>query len=94
MTKPLSPTQAGILSTAAQHPVQLAEASPNLPAAARNAVIQSMLKAGLLEEVPDPEGDTAVALRITPAGLRAVGAPVTVRTGGEVAADTREGREG
>ena len=94
MTKPLSPTQAGILSTAAQHPAQLAEAPPNLPAAARNAVLQSMLRAGFLEEVSNPEGDPAMVLRITPAGLRAVGAPVTVKVSRGVAADAQEGREG
>ncbi|MFC0386876.1 DUF3489 domain-containing protein [Muricoccus vinaceus] len=94
MTKPLSPTQAIILTAAAQHPARLAEAPRNLPAAARNAVLQSMLRAGFLEEVSNPEGGPAMVLRITPAGLKAVGAPVTVKTGQRVTADAQEGGEG
>ncbi|MFH5927571.1 hypothetical protein, partial [Roseomonas sp. SXEYE001] len=87
MTKPLSPTQLQILTAAAQSPARLAEAPPNLPAAARTAVFQSMLRAGLLEEVPAPDGGTTIALRITAAGLAAVGAPDAAET----AADVQEG---
>ncbi|MFC0386838.1 DUF3489 domain-containing protein [Muricoccus vinaceus] len=94
MTKPLSPTQAITLTAAAQHPARLAEAPRNLPAAARNAVLQSMLRAGFLEEVSNPEGGPAMVLRITPAGLRAVVAPVSVKVGRGVAADALESREG
>ena len=83
MTK-LSDTQRVILSRAAQHPENLAEAPASLPAAARLAVIRSMLKHGLLEEVPAPRAHLAltwrqgedgahIALRITDAGLRAIG---------------------
>lgn len=70
MTKLLFPTQLQILTAAAQHPARLPEASSNLPAAARNAVLRSMLRAGLLEEVSGAEG---TVLRITEAGLAAVG---------------------
>jgi hypothetical protein len=65
MRKPLSPTQLQILASAAQHPARLAVAPPNLPAAARNAVFQSMLRAGLLEEV---SCDGGIVLRITEIG--------------------------
>jgi hypothetical protein len=54
MMKPHSPTQAQILTTAAQHPAGLAVTPSNLPAVACNAVIRSMLAAGPLEEVPAP----------------------------------------
>jgi hypothetical protein len=91
MTKPLSPTQAQILTSAAQHPERLAEAPPNLPAAARNAVFQSMLKAGLLEEV---SADNCTALCITSAGLAALDAPAASETGGETVVGAQEGREG
>ncbi len=83
MTK-LSDTARVILRHAAQHPDSLAEAPASLPAAARIAVIRSMLKHGLLEEVPAPrehadlawrkdDNGEPIALRITEAGLRAVG---------------------
>ena len=83
MTKLLSPTQAQILTSAAQHSEGLADAPPNLPAAARNAVFQSMLRAGLLEEATANEG---AMLRITKAGLAAAGAPSQ--------AEPQEGRGG
>jgi hypothetical protein len=80
----LSNTQRLILTAAAQHDARLAAAPPSLPAAARNAVFRSMLKHGLLTEVPAPaeyvglgwrqdEADTWIALRLTDAGLRAIG---------------------
>lgn len=56
MTRPLSPTQAQIHRAAAQHRAGLAEAPPNLPGAARNTVLHSMLKVCVLEEVPDAAG--------------------------------------
>jgi hypothetical protein len=83
MTK-LSDTQSIILSQASQHEALLASAPKSLPAAARQAVLRSMLKNQLLEEVPasaeyrdlgwrqDEEG-AWVALRITADGLRATG---------------------
>ncbi|HYI82820.1 MAG TPA: hypothetical protein VEX11_06365 [Acetobacteraceae bacterium] len=80
----LSATQSLILSEASQHPGRLATAPKTLPAAARNAVFRSMLKKGLLEEcaVPREYADLAwredvdgsrTAVRITVAGLRAIG---------------------
>ena len=90
MTKPLSPTQAQILASAAQHPACLAEAPTNLPAAARNAVFQSMLRAGLLEEVSGSEG---AMLRITEAGLAAAGVPGISDPAEEVVVGPQEGRE-
>ena len=95
MTKSISPTQAQILATAAQHPAVLAEAPPNLPAAARNAVFQSLLRAGLLEEVSAADEEVRRAFRITAAGLAAVGAAASpVEAMGEAATDTRRGRAG
>ncbi|MCR0985739.1 MarR family winged helix-turn-helix transcriptional regulator [Roseomonas populi] len=81
--KALSPTQAQILATAAQHSAQLAEAPSNLPATARNSVFQSMLRAGLLEEMPAPNGGMPKMLRITAAGLATIGEPSVAEAGGE-----------
>jgi hypothetical protein len=82
---PLSDTQRQILTAAAQHEARLATAPDGLPAAARNAVFRSMIKHGLLAEIPAPqeyigrgwrqdEACAWIALRITDAGLRAIGA--------------------
>jgi hypothetical protein len=90
-SKPLSPTQTQIVSAAVQHPERLAEAPPNLPVAARNAVLQSMLRAGLLEEVPGAEG---TALRITEVGLAALGERSTAETAGEGDVEAQEGKVG
>jgi hypothetical protein len=84
----LSDTQRQILAAAAQHDTRLATAPPSLPAAARNAVFRSMIKNGLLTEVPVPseyvglgwrqdEAGAWIALRITNAGLRAIGEDTT-----------------
>jgi len=54
MTMKLSGTQRVILSKAAQHDALLAQPSAKLPAAARQAVLRSLIGKGLLEEVPDP----------------------------------------
>ncbi|WP_426954212.1 hypothetical protein [Muricoccus radiodurans] len=81
---PLSNTQSLLLSQASQHPMGLAKAPDHPPAATRNAVVRSLLKAGLLEELAAPaehrdlgwrqdEDGTPVAVRITAAGLRAIG---------------------
>ena len=83
MTK-LSDTQRVILSRAAQHDALLATPPAKLPAAARQAVLRSMIGKGLLEEVPTPreaiglgwrqDDDGAwIALRISQAGLAAIG---------------------
>jgi hypothetical protein len=80
----LSHTQRQILAAAAQHDARLAIVPAGLPAAARNAVFRSMLKHGLLTEVPAPtdyvalgwrqdEAGAWIALRATEAGLRAIG---------------------
>jgi hypothetical protein len=82
---PLSDTQRQILADAAQHEAQLASSPSGLPATARNAVFRSMIKHGLLVEIPAPQEYTGlgwrqdeagawIALRITDAGLRAIGA--------------------
>ena len=80
----LSDTQRVILSRAAQHGVLLAEPPKHLPAAARNAVLRSLMAKGLLEEIAAPreyidlawrqdEDGASIALRITPVGLAAMG---------------------
>ena len=66
----LSPTARTALEGAADHPDHRVELPP-LPAAARNGVIRSMLRAGLVEEV-QTDGEAAPTLRATTAGLRAV----------------------
>jgi hypothetical protein len=79
----LTHTQSLILREAAQHEAGLAPL-PKLPAAARNAVFRSMLKAGLLTEVPAPvehvgrgwrqdEAGAWIAFRITDFGLISIG---------------------
>src|SRR4051794_9754584 len=88
MTKPisLSTTARTVLTTAAERDDRLALAPERLPAAARRAVVHSMLKAGLIEEVAAADGQPAwrtaesgerFALRITDAGLSAVRADQT-----------------
>jgi hypothetical protein len=83
MTK-LSDTQRVILSNAAQHEVLLAAPPAKLPAAARNAVLCSLLAKTVLEEIAAPrecvvlgwrqdEDGAWIALRITAAGLTAIG---------------------
>ena len=89
MTKPLSPTQAQIFSSAAQHPVGRAEAPPTLPIVAHNAVFGSLLRAGLLEEVPSRDGAAAV-VRITRAWLAAVSGTGSGELAGEAAVGAQE----
>jgi hypothetical protein len=83
MTK-LSDTQRVILSRAAQHEALLAAPPTHLPAAARQAVLRSMISKGMLEEVTAPRDAIGlgwrqdddggwIALRITAAGLAAIG---------------------
>jgi hypothetical protein len=80
----LSDTQRVVLSKATQHEAMLATPPTHLPAAARQAVLRSMIAKGLLEEVPAPreaiglgwrqdEDGAWIALRITAAGLAAIG---------------------
>jgi hypothetical protein len=83
MTK-LSDSQRVILSAAAQHETGLARAPKTLPAAARNAVLRSLIKNNLLTEINAPrehvglgwrqdEDGTWIVARITDEGLRAIG---------------------
>ncbi|WP_368416375.1 DUF3489 domain-containing protein [Falsiroseomonas sp.] len=80
----LSDSQRVILSAAAQHEMGLARAPKTLPAAARNAVFRSLIKASLLTEINAPrehvglgwrqdEDGTWIVARITDEGLRAIG---------------------
>jgi hypothetical protein len=89
---------------AAKHPRRFALA-PKLPAAAQRAVIRSLLKAGLLAEVPAPNdkpqftwrhGDNgdSVALRITAAGLSAIGVEKPIDHTGTTGAGMPEGVAG
>ena len=82
MTK-LSTAAHAVLTAAAARADHVALAPERLPAAARRAVVQSMLKAGLIEEVAADDDQPAwrttdagerFGLRITDAGLQAVGA--------------------
>jgi hypothetical protein len=84
--KKLSTTAEAILTAAAARDDHIALAPERLPAAARRAVVQSLLKAGLLEEAPadgdqpawrTTESGERLALRVTEAGLQAVGAEPT-----------------
>ncbi len=78
----LTDTQLVVLAAAARQPDRLA-ALPKLPAAAQAAVGRSLLKARLLTTVPLPaartafawklDRDTTTGLRITDAGLAAIG---------------------
>jgi hypothetical protein len=105
--KPLSDTQRVILSQASQHEQRLATPPKSLPAAARDAVVRSLLKQGLLAECAAPrehlgaawrqgEDGTPIALRITDAGLQAIGVEMadenTVAPAGttESASDVRD----
>src|SRR4051794_32135222 len=84
MTKStLSTTARSTLAAAAARDDRVALPPERLPAAARRAVVQSLLKTGLLEEIAaeddqaawrTAEGGERCALHITDAGLSAVGA--------------------
>ncbi len=67
----LSDAARAVLTAACEHPERLAQLSAHLPAAAHRAVIRSLLKAGLLEEVEAAGGQPA--LRVTDAGLLTTG---------------------
>jgi hypothetical protein len=100
MTK-LSDTQRVILSRAAQHDALLAAPPTKLPAAAQQSVLRSMIGKSLLEEVPAPreaialgwrqdEDGAWIALRITAAGLAAIGAEAEAITGALATAQDTE----
>jgi hypothetical protein len=84
MTKPPTDTQRAILRAAAAHPRGLAAPPAHLRPAPRIAVAKALLGAGLLARAQGDEGQRpglswkldgeAVLLRITAAGLQAVGA--------------------
>src|SRR4051794_39060210 len=97
MTK-LSVTARAILTAAAARDGGIAIPPERLPAAARRAVVQSLLKAGLVQEVAaedhqpawrTTEGGGRFALRITDAGLHALGVD-TVETGAHNAPQAAE----
>ena len=79
----LSDTARIVLARAAEHPERFASFHKKLPSAARNKVIDSLLKQGLLEETAGVFRDASVTeqdggmllttLRITDAGFRAIG---------------------
>jgi hypothetical protein len=64
----ISDTQRQILADAAQHEARLATAPDSLPAAARNAVFRSMIKHGLLVEIPAPQAYIGLGWRQDEAG--------------------------
>ena len=66
-TSTLSNTARTVLNTASEHSERLAVPPAHLAAAARRAVVRSLLKTGLLEEVETADGQRA--LRVTEAGL-------------------------
>ena len=68
---PTSNTARTVLNTASEHSERLAVPPAHLAAAARRAVVRSLLKTGLLEEVETADGQRA--LRVTEVGLLAIG---------------------
>jgi hypothetical protein len=81
-TMSLTNTQTQILAAAAAHPHRLALPPERLPAAPRQAVAKSLLKAGFVEMLPVHDDGTdapwtidgePTLLRITEAGLAAIG---------------------
>jgi hypothetical protein len=80
----LSDTAIRVLTEAGQHAFRLATPPKHLPSAACNAVLRSLLKGGYVDECPAPfeyidlgwrQQDGAwTALRVTDAGLLAIGA--------------------
>jgi hypothetical protein len=83
MTKPPTDTQRAILRAAAEHPHGLATPPPHLLPAPRTAVAKALLGAGLLAHANGAQGEhpglnwklegERVFLRITEAGLQAIG---------------------
>ncbi len=78
----VSTTQTSILTAAAEHPDGIAMPPPGLPPAPRAAVAKALLLAGLLAPAATEHDDPGAAwtldgamvvLRITEAGLRAIG---------------------
>ena len=67
----LSDTARAVLNNACDHPERLAFPPAHLPTAAKQAVVRSLLKAGLLEEVLAEGGQPS--WRVTDASLLAIG---------------------
>ena len=85
----LSDTARRILAEAAQHLLRLAAPPDNLPTAAARAVLNNLLKQGYVEECEAPDefadlrwhqqGGTRPTVRVTEAGMAAIGAaPTTI----------------
>ena len=72
----LSDTARFILTAASNHPERLALPPAHLPAAAKQTVIRSLLKTGLLEEVLVEGGQPS--WRVTDAGLLAIGSGLAI----------------
>ncbi|MBL6081992.1 hypothetical protein JMJ56_28845 [Belnapia sp. T18] len=99
MTK-LTDTQTLILRTASHHPGGLAAPPASLPPAPRGAVAKSLVGAGLMEVLPTAKGEDAslvwkldgevVLLRISDAGLAAIGITVTAGQGAPAPAQDGE----
>ena len=104
----LSDTALRVLTEAGQHDLRLATPPKHLPAAACNAVLRSLLKGGYVEECPAPfeyvglgwrQQDGAwTALRVTDAGLLAIGAaspemPAEARSAPPTASAGPEGQQ-
>ena len=66
----LSNAARAVLQAAREHPERLALSPAHLPAAAQRAVVRSLQKAGLLDEVEAADGQPA--LRVKDAGLLAI----------------------
>src|SRR3954449_4718125 len=84
----LSTTARALLTAAAARDDRVALPPERLPAAARRAVVQSLLKTGLLEEIVaeddqlewrTSDAGERFALRVTETGLHAVGAETSER---------------
>src|SRR3954453_14072359 len=99
MAKPNTPstTARSLLTAAAARDDGLALPPERLPAAARRAVVQSLLKAGLLQEIGaedeqpawrTTDGGGRFAVRVTDAGLHAIGAGAPAAQSGPEAAAT------
>jgi P4 family phage/plasmid primase-like protien len=93
-----------LLTAAAEHSGRFA-LPPKLPVAAKRSVIRSLLKASLLEEVPAPDDEPqftwrpddtgdSLALRITAAGLSAIGVENPTDHTGTTGAGMPEGDAG
>ena len=95
----LTGTQAQILTAAAAHPHGLALPPDRLPAAARQTVGKALLKAGLVTAVEEQDAEAGALwridgeptlLRVTDAGMAAIGAELAAATSNVGAVDHGE----